>query len=321
MTSSRDNFGHDTTTDEVLEGIDLSGKLALVTGASTGLGAETARALASRGAQVVMTARNMPRGEEVAQQIRESTGNDAVEVEELELGSMSSIRAFAGRFLAKHEALDILINNAGVMACPFEKTRDGFEMQFGTNHIGHFLMTCLIAPALLKASPARVVALSSRGHMMSNVLFDDVNFDNTPYDQWVSYGQSKTANILFAVELERRLGARGVHAYAVHPGVIMTDLSRHMSEEDYQLLLQRAAERGAEMRYKTIPAGAATSVYAATAPELEGRGGIYLEDCGVAAINDNEKANEGVRSYALDADAASRLWSLSEELVGESFAL
>jgi hypothetical protein len=155
---------------------------------------------------------------------------------------------------------------------------------------------------------------------MSNVLFDDVNFEHTDYDQWVSYGQSKTANVLFAVELERRLGASGVHAYAVHPGVIMTDLGRHMTAADMEMLVARAAEHGAELRTKTIPAGAATSVFAATAPELEGQGGIYLEDCGVAPVSDDESVEEGVRSYAVDPAAAQRLWSLSEELVGEVFS-
>ena len=321
MTSTREAFGHDTTTDEVLEGIDLSGKLALVTGASAGLGAETARALASRGAEVVITARNMPKGEEVARQIRAATGNAAVEVEELELGSVTSIRNFAERFLERHASLNILINNAGVMACPFDKTEDGFELQFGTNHLGHFLMTCLIAPALERGGPARVVSLSSRAHTMSDVFFDDVNFEHTPYNQWLSYGQSKTANVLFAVELERRLGHKGVHAYAVHPGVIETELTRHMGEADYKLLQDRAAERKTPMQTKTVSAGAATSIYAATAPELDGRGGTYLEDCGIAPVSDDEKVAGGVRSYAIDPQAAERLWAISEKMLGQSFPL
>jgi len=318
--SPRGGFGHDTTTDEVLDGIDLTGVQALVTGGSSGLGAETARALASKGAAVVITARDLPKGEQVAKGIRESTGNEAIEVEELELGSLASIRAFADRFLANHDALQILINNAGVMACPFDETRDGFELQFGTNHLGHFLMTGLIAPALLKGAPARVVSLSSRGHQMSPVVFDDIQFERRPYDKWEAYGQSKTANILFAVELERRLGSRGVHANALHPGVIMTELSRHMDQSDFEDLQKRAQERGAPMTLKPVEAGAATSVFAATAPELEGRGGLYLEDCHVADVNDSEKAPDGVRSYALDPDAAKRLWSVSEEMVGESFS-
>jgi len=317
--SARGGFGRDTTTTEVLAGIDLDGKLALVTGGSGGLGAETAQALASQRARVVITARDVAKGEEVARRIRQSTGNDGIEVEELELGSLASVRAFAERFLARHGALQILVNNAGVMACPFAKTEDGFELQFGTNHLGHFLMTVLIAPALLRAAPARVVSVSSRGHQMSPVVFEDIHFERRPYEKWSAYGQSKTANILLAVELERRLGERGVHANAVHPGVIPTDLARHMVQEDFAHLRKRAP--GGQMHIKSVEAGAATAVYTATAPELEGRGGLYLEDCHVAAVNDAENAAEGVRSYALDPAAATRLWSVSEEMVGQSFPL
>jgi NAD(P)-dependent dehydrogenase (short-subunit alcohol dehydrogenase family) len=316
--SARGGFGHDTTTDEVLAGIDLSGKLALVTGGSGGLGAETARALASKGARVVITARDIAKGENVTKEIRKATGNEDIEIEELELGSLASIRAFADRFLARHGALQLLVNNAGVMACPFGKTSDGFELQFGTNHLGHFLMTGLIAPALLNGAPGRVVSVSSRGHQLSPIVFDDIHFEQREYDKWLSYGQSKTANILLAVELERRLGSRGVHANAVHPGVIPTDLARHMEQADYEHLRKRAP--GGMLRIKTVESGAATAVYAATAPELEGRGGLYLEDCHVAEVDDAEGAIGGVRSYALDADAAKRLWSISEEMVGQGFA-
>ncbi|HKJ25766.1 MAG TPA: oxidoreductase [Myxococcota bacterium] len=316
--TGREAFGHDTTTDEVLEGIDLAGKLALVTGGTSGLGAETARALAARGARVVLTARDVAKGEAVAKDIRESTGNPAVEVEALELDSLASIRAFAERFLAKHDALHLLVNNAGVMASPESKTQDGFELQLGTNHLGHFLMTNLLAPALLRGAPARVVAVSSRGHFQSPVRFDDLAFEKQPYDKWLAYGQSKTANVLFAVELERRLGGRGVHANAIHPGVIMTELSRHMQQEDYEHIRQRS---GGQLKLKPVEAGAATQVYAATAPELEGRGGLYLEDCHVAEVDDAPEALQGVRSYALDPEAAKRLWTVSEELVGQRFPL
>jgi NAD(P)-dependent dehydrogenase (short-subunit alcohol dehydrogenase family) len=317
--SARGGFGHDTSTVEVLEGIDLNGKLALVTGASGGLGAETARALASKGARVVITARDVAKGKEVAEGIRASTGNHGIEVEELELGSLASIRAFADRFLANHDALQILVNNAGVMACPFGKTTDAFELQFGTNHLGHFLMTGLISPALLHGAPARVVSVSSRGHHLSPVVFEDIHFERRPYEKWSAYGQSKTANILLAVELERRLGSRGVHANAIHPGTIATDLARHLDREDFERVRKR--QPGGRMRLKSVEAGAATTVYAATAPELEGRGGLYLEDCGVADVDDAEGAGGGVRSYALDPDAAKQLWSVSEEMVGQSFPL
>ncbi len=309
-------FGAETTASEVAEGIDLSGKVALVTGGSSGLGQETARVLAERGAHVILTARDIPKGEAVAAAIRASTGNQRVEVEALELASLEQIRAFAERFLARHPALHILVNNAGVMACPPAKTADGFELQFGSNHVGHFLMTCLLVPALRQGAASRVASVSSRGHHMSPVVFDDVQFQRRPYDKWLAYGQAKTANVLFAVGLERRLAPHGVHANALHPGGIMTELSRHLQAEDFEFLQTRT--RG--MKFKSVEAGAATSVFAATAPELEGRGGLYLEDCHVAAVNDADDALDGVKSYALDPQNAERLWELSETLVGERFA-
>lgn len=310
-------FGFESTTDDVLEGIDLTGKLAFVTGASGGLGEETARALAAHGAGVVMTARDMPKGEAAAEKIRASTGNANVRVTELELGSLESVRACADRFLAEHDRLDLLINNAGIMACPFGRTKDGFELQFGTNHLGHFVLTNRLMPAVLAAAPARIVNLSSGGHRMSNVLFDDPGFEHTEYSKFVGYGQSKTANILFSVELDRRLADRGVRAYAVHPGAIVTELGRHMTRDDIADMMS-SAPAGAKLEYKQAPAGAATTCYAATSPDLEGRGGVYLEDCGVAETSDAPGAG-GVASYALDPQAARRLWTLSEELVGERF--
>ena len=311
------SFGPTTTTEEVLDGIDLTGRIALVTGGSSGLGKETSRALAAHGAQVILTARDLPKGEGVASAIRTSTGNATVSVEELELGSLASIRAFAARVLAKHPRLDLLINNAGVMACPQGKTSDGFELQFGSNHVGHFLMTCLLVPALRRGTAARVVSLSSRGHHMSPVVFEDISFEHRPYDKWLSYGQAKTANVLFAIGLEKRLGASGIHANAVHPGAIVTELGRHLQPEDIQVLQARA--KG--MQFKSVEQGAATSVYTATAPELAGRGGLYLEDCHVAAVNDAPDALDGVKSYATDAANAERLWTLSEQLVGARFDL
>jgi NAD(P)-dependent dehydrogenase (short-subunit alcohol dehydrogenase family) len=254
----------------------------------------------------------------VAAGIRDSTGNHHIEVEELELASLASIRDFASRFLTQHSRLDILVNNAGVMACPFARTADGFETQFGTNHVGHFLMTCLLVPALREAAPSRVVSVSSRGHHLSPVDFADPNFERRPYQKWLSYGQAKTANVLFAVGLERRLGSQGVHANAVHPGAIMTELGRHLEPEDIQFLQSRAPA-GSTLQFKSVEAGAATAVFAGTAPELEGRGGLYLEDCHVAGINDAPNALDGVKSYALDAQNAERLWDLSERLVGERF--
>src|SRR5262249_38814418 len=264
-TTMRDaaKFGAETTASEVAEGIDLTGKVALVTGGSSGLGQETAHVLAERGAHVILTARDVPKGEAVAEGIRASTGSPHVEVEELELGSLKDIHAFAKRFLARHPALHIMVNNAGVMACPQAKPADGFELQFGSNPLGHFVTTCLLAPALLRAAPSRVVSVSSRGHHLSPVVFDDIAFEHRPYDKWLAYGQAKTANVLFAVGLERRLGNRGVHANALHPGAILTELGRHLQPEDFAFLQER--NRG--MKFKTVEAGAATSVFAATAPE------------------------------------------------------
>jgi NAD(P)-dependent dehydrogenase (short-subunit alcohol dehydrogenase family) len=313
-------FGADTTADEVLEDLDLHGKLVLITGGSSGLGQESARALAARGAHVVLTARDTAKGRGVVDAIVASTGNQKVELEQLELDSLASVRAFAQRFLARHDRLDVLLNNAGVMACPLGHTKDGFELQFGTNHLGHFLLTCLLAPALKKAAPSRVVSLSSRGHHLAPVDFQDPNFERRDYQKWVSYGQSKTANVLFAVGLERRLGPAGVHAYALHPGAIMTDLGRHLVPEDIDFLRARSAP-GTSLQLKTVEAGAATSCFAATAPELEGRGGVYLEDCHVAGVNDAPNGLDGVKTYAIDPKNAERLWELSENLVGQRCAL
>ena len=306
-------YGHDTTTDEVLDGIDLSGRRALVTGASSGLGTETVRALAAKGCAVTFTARDLDKGQAVVDQVRASTGNDDVEMMSLELASLADVRRFADDYLSQHDRLDMLINNAGIMACPQGTTHDGFELQFGTNHLGHFLMTVLIAPALLAADSARIVALSSRAHHRSPMRFDDPWFSDGSYEKWTAYGQSKTANILFAVELQRRLAGRGVEAFAVHPGVIITELGRHLTEED--IAAATAAAPGGVLRTKTYEAGAATSVYAATAAELAGRGGCYLEDCGVAEV-DETSSEHGVRSYALDPAAAERLWAMSVDLVG-----
>ncbi len=223
----------ETTTDEVLEGVDLRGKIAVVTGASTGLGLETARALASVGAQVVLAGRDSSRIDAAAATILETEPDAMLEQAELDLTSLDSVRGFADWYASNHDRLHLLINNAGVMYTPFEHTAEGFEMQFGTNHVGHFLLTGLLVPLLLADPPSRVVNLSSGGHRGSDIVWDDINFERREYDKFAAYGQSKTANILFSVELDRRLGDRGVHAYAVHPGMIATELGRHMSRDDF----------------------------------------------------------------------------------------
>lgn len=306
-------FGHDTTTDEVLQGIDLAGKTALVTGASGGLGAETARALASKGAAVTLAVRDVPKGEGVAQAIREATGSE-VDVVELELDSLPSVRACAQGWLASHGVLNLLINNAGIMACPLARTSQGWESQFATNHLGHFLLTMSLLPALKAGAPSRIVNLSSGAHRFGGIDFDDIHFNEREYNKFAAYGQSKTANVLFAVELGRRLEGSGVTVNAVHPGVIMTDLGRHLTPED--LANFPGATSVEEMKFKTVESGAATSVWAATAAELEGRSGLYLEDCHVAAPATEDGVQVGYSSWAMDPEAAKRLFTLSEELVG-----
>jgi NAD(P)-dependent dehydrogenase (short-subunit alcohol dehydrogenase family) len=232
----------------------------------------------------------------------------------LDLASLASVRRCAVELLAAHGRIHLLVNNASVMATPFGRTEDGFELQLATNHLGHFLLTCLLAPALRAAAPARGVNLSSGGHMISDIDWEDPNFERRSYEPWIAYGQSKTANVLFTVELEHRLTGCGVHAFAVHPGMIRTDLGRHLTKADSAALKAMAKDApagGGFPAFKTIPEGAATSVWAATAPELAQRGGTYLADCGISGEH---------APWATDPEAARRLWMLSEQLVGKTFA-
>lgn len=300
-----------TTTDDVLEGVDLSGRTALVTGATTGIGKETARALAAAGASVVVTARSDDKGEAAVLELAAAVPDADLSYEVLELASLDSVRAMADRFATAHDRLDLLVANAGIMAVPFGHTDDGFELHLGTNHLGHFVLVGRLLPLLVQSAPARIVLLSSGGHAASDIRWDDPNFERTAYTKMEAYGQSKTANVLHAVELERRYGALGVHAYAVHPGMVSTDLGRHFTREDYEELKERAkaAPSGGLPPRVGVDVGAATSVWAAVATELDERGGTYLADCALAEA----------RPYAVDPEAARRLWVLSEELVGESF--
>jgi NAD(P)-dependent dehydrogenase (short-subunit alcohol dehydrogenase family) len=314
----RDGFGKATTTAEVLAGISLDGKTALVTGASGGLGAETARALAEKGAAVTLAVRDLAKGEGVAASIRESTGNGRVEVGRLDLSSPESVRAFAKGWLEAHDAFQLLINNAGIMACPLDRTKEGWEMQFATNHLGHFLLTALLAPALRAGAPARIVNVSSAGHRIGGVDFDDIHFERRSYEKWLAYGQSKSANVLFTRELDRRLQPSGVRSHAVHPGVIMTELARHLTPDDIKELMERA-RGGGGLEWKPVEAGAATTVYAATAPELEDRGGLYLENCRIGEPMESEASQSGYAPHAVDPTAAARLWQVSEEHLGERF--
>ncbi len=320
-------YGPETTTNEVLDGADLGGRRFVITGASSGLGEEATRALASKGARVSMLARSREKSEAAAARIRASVPGAKLEIYDVDLADLASIRTFADKYVAEHDAIDVLINNAGVMCCPMSRTADGFEMQFGTNHLGHFLLTNRLMPAILRGDSPRIVNLSSGGHSICNVDLDDPNFESTEYDPWDSYGRSKTANVLFTVELARRLRDRGVLSFAVHPGMIMTELSRHLTEETMNLMLERTKSRqkkagdssGGGMSFKRVEAGAATQVWAATAPDLASHSGSYLGDCqlGVEGANPTHR---GYESYALDPEAAKKLWALSEKMVGESFA-
>lgn len=309
-------FGAKSTTDDVLEGIDLTGKRALVTGVSAGLGVETVRALAAHGAIVTGTARDLGK----ARRALAEAGVEGVELVELDLASLASVRAAADALNAKGEAFDLVIANAGVMAAPQGRTADGFETQFGTNHLGHFVFVNRIAPLIRDGG--RMVSLSSAGHRFADVDLDDPGFERTPYDPWVAYGRAKTANALFAVEFDRRHKARGVRAASVHPGGIMTELGRHLQPGDLEALIDSLnASRPADRPYelKTIPQGAATSVWAAVVAPADEVGGRYCEDCHVAAFSKGEGIGDGVRPYAQDPERAGALWAKSEEMVGERF--
>jgi NAD(P)-dependent dehydrogenase (short-subunit alcohol dehydrogenase family) len=323
-------FGATSTTDEVLSGIDLRRKRTLVTGVSAGIGVETARSLAARGAHVIGAARDLKKAETATAQVRkEATANGgSLELIELDLSSLKSVRAAADKLIAKGEPIDIIIANAGVMATPFGHTADGFETQFGTNHLGHFVFVNRIAPLLREGG--RLVNVSSAGHRFSNVDLDDPGFERTQYDPYVAYGRSKTANILFAVEFDKRHRARGIRASAVHPGIIKTELARYTDPAAIEKRIQQInenlkAEGKGPLRWKSLEQGAATSVWAAVVAGADEVGGKYCEDCHVAQpmrdnIDNISAASEGVRAYALDSANAAALWKKSEELVGESFS-
>jgi NAD(P)-dependent dehydrogenase (short-subunit alcohol dehydrogenase family) len=321
-------FGATSATEEVLSGVNLHGKRILVTGVSAGLGVETARSLATHGAHVVGAARDLTKAERATTEVRKAAAANggSFELVALDLASLKSVRACADELLKKAELFDVIIANAGVMATPFGNTLDGFETQFGTNHLGHFVLVNRIAP-LIRAG-GRLINLSSAGHRISNVDLQDPNFERTPYDPLVAYGRSKTANILFAVAFDQRHRKRGVRAAAVHPGVIQTELGRYMDHSLLQNLIQQidkqlTAEGKGPFQWKTIPQGAATSVWAGIVAPADGIGGQYCENCHVGQIAPDHVtitgASEGVRAYALDPNMAEALWKKSEQLVGESF--
>ncbi|WP_433971912.1 SDR family NAD(P)-dependent oxidoreductase [Tunturiibacter lichenicola] len=324
----KDIFGATSTTEDVLSGLDLHSKRILVTGVSAGLGVETARSLAAHGAQVVGAARDLKKAESATAEVSKEAAahGGSFKLVELDLASLASVRASADGLLAKGDLFDVVIANAGVMATPFGHTADGFETQFGTNHLGHFVFVNRIAP-LFRAG-GRLINLSSAGHRFSNVDFEDPNFEHTPYDPFVSYGRSKTANILFAVAFDQRHRERGVRAAAVHPGGIQTELARHMDPSQLQAMVeqinQQAAAEGKEpFKFKTIPQGAATSVWAGVVAAVDEIGGRYCENCHVSDVVRDDAVlglmNEGVRGYAVDPKNAEALWAKSEELVEEHF--
>lgn len=328
MTSQRkigSGFGRDSTAAEVIAGIDLTGKTAIVTGGYSGLGLETVRALASAGASVVVPARRPEHARDVLAEagLSPETGGGDVSVAALDLADQASVKEFAAGFLAgaapgTSRGLDILINNAAIMASPEHRVGPGWEAQFATNHLGHFALTNLLWPALSAAPGARVVSLSSTGHKLSPIRFDDINFD-AGYDKWRAYGQAKTANALFAVQLDALGRDFGVRAFAVHPGGIMTELQRHLPREE-MIAAGWMDEHGTlDPRFKTPAQGAATSVWAATAPALEGMGGVYCEDCEIAepTVTGSPAARiRGVDAHAVDPEAAARLWQVSAEMTG-----
>ncbi|WP_371686207.1 SDR family NAD(P)-dependent oxidoreductase [Micromonospora sp. 15K316] len=304
-------FNRDSTALEVVRGIGLTGRRAVVTGAASGIGVETARALAQAGAEVTLAVRNPEAGHEAAADITATTGNDRVLVAPLDLADLNSVAAFVANW---DGPLHILVNNAGIMAAPEMRTAQGWEMQFATNHLGHFALTVGLRPALVAAEGARVVAVSSAAHLRSPVVFDDLHFQHRPYDPWLAYGQSKTANVLFAVEATRRWAGDGIFANSLMPGAIRTNLQRFVDEEELARMRAQSGGGGGGSYWKTAEQGAATSALVATSPLLDGIGGRYFEDCQEAGPN-QPPARTGYASYARDPEAAERLWAVSEKLL------
>ncbi len=321
-------FGATSTTEDVLAGIELKGKRILVTGVSAGLGVETARALVAHGASVVGAARDLAKAKRATSEVSRAAAETggSFELIELDLASLKSVRSAADKLVADGRLFDVIIANAGVMATPFGKTEDGFETQFGTNHLGHFVFVNRIAKLIKDGG--RLVNLASSGHRFSNVDLNDPNFETTRYEPFVAYGRSKTANILFAVAFDKRHRERGVRAAAVHPGGIQTELGRHMDPAQMEQMIkqineQAAAEGKEPFQFKTVPQGAATSVWAAVVAAAEEVGGRYCENCHVSdVVADDTRLgllDEGVRGYALAPENAKALWKKSEEMVVESF--
>jgi NAD(P)-dependent dehydrogenase (short-subunit alcohol dehydrogenase family) len=307
-------FGAATTAMEVIEGIDLHGKRAIVTGGASGIGVETARALAQAGAQVTLAVRNIAAGEQTAADIRQTTGNPHIQVGQLDLSDLHSVHAFVRGW---EGPLDILVNNAGLMAIPQrELSAQGHEMQFATNHLGHFTLALGLHEALAAADHARIVSVSSVGHINGEIDFDDIDFQHRPYDAWIAYGQSKTANILFAVEATRRWAEDSIIANALNPGrIASTNLGRYTKEAPVNPALSGPASKGVSV--KNVEQGAATSVLLAASPFVEGVSGRYFEDCNEAGPH-QPGIRRGVAAYAIDLDNAGRLWKISQTMLNEA---
>ncbi|MDO3408246.1 SDR family NAD(P)-dependent oxidoreductase [Saccharibacillus sp. CPCC 101409] len=317
-------FGAKSTTEDVLAGIDLKNKRYLITGVSSGMGIEIARSLVAHGAEVVGTARNLAKAEEATGQVRTAaeTSSGSFDVIALDLADLESVRTSADKLVADGGAFDAIIANAGIMATPFERTRDGFENQFATNYLGHFLFVNRIASLIREGG--RLVTVSSNGHRWADIDLEDPNFEKRAYDPWDSYGAAKTAVVLFAVEFDRRYRDRGIRATSLMPGVANTGLGQHLTQEDLAALIERTERENAAAdlppsEFKTIPQVAATSVWAAVAADGDEIGGHYCQDCQVVPIDDTPGLRSAVMSYAVDPERAKLLWTKSEELVGEHF--
>lgn len=309
-------FGARSTALEVVQGLDLAGRRAIVTGGASGLGLETSRALASAGAAVTLAVRNRAQGDAAAALLRSESPGAQVQVALLDLADLASVRRFASDWGTT--PLHMLVNNAAIMACPLARTAQGWESQFAVNHLGHFALTTALLPALLAAAPSRLVALSSTGHKLGGVDFDDIHFERRPYNKWLAYGQAKSANALLALGVHGLHGGDGITANAVHPGGIMTGLQKYLPHEEMAALGWFKPDGTTLDLFKTPAQGAATSVWAATAPELAGRGGLYLEDCGIAQPAPASNRVSGFSPHVADPEGARRLWSVSQALLAQA---
>jgi NAD(P)-dependent dehydrogenase (short-subunit alcohol dehydrogenase family) len=309
-------FGNRSTPSDVLGDTDLAGRLAIVTGGYSGIGLETTRALATAGADVIVPARRPDHAREVLEQLGDTTGT--ITVDDMDLAQLESVERFAGSIVAAGRPIDILVNNAAIMACPETRIGNGWETQFATNHLGHFVLVNRLWPALVAGGASRVVSVSSAGHKFCDIRWHDIQFEQG-YDKWLAYGQAKTANSLFAVHLDLIGTAHGVRAFAVHPGGIMTELQRHLPHEEMVAMGWMDADGNLNAVFKSPEQGAATSVWTATSSQLDGRGGVYCEDCDIASPTDVGGPTarfKGVNDYAIDPESALRLWQVSVDLTG-----